>query len=43
MAELIIFLLIGGALLLAHFVAAVYYKIKTHSKKSIWWIMDNEI
>ena len=43
MAELLIFVVIGGALLLAHFIAAVIYKHKTHSKKSIWWIMDNEI
>ena len=43
MAELIIFVVFAGSLLLAHFGAAVYYKIKTHSKKSIWWIMDNEI
>lgn len=43
MAELLIFVLIAGALLLAHFGAAVVYKHKTHSKKSIWWIMDNEI
>lgn len=43
MIELLIFLLIGGALLLAHFGLAVVYKIKTHSKKSVWWIMNNEI
>ena len=43
MAELIIFVLIGGALLATHFGAAVVYKIKTHSKKSVWWIMENEI
>ena len=43
MAELIIFVLIAGALLVAHFVVAVAYKIKTKSRRSIWWIMDNEI
>ena len=43
MVELGIFCLFGFALIGAHFVAAVVYKIKTHSKKSIWWIMDNEI
>lgn len=43
MAELIIFCIFGFALIAAHFVAAVVYKYKTHSKKSVWWIMDNEI
>lgn len=43
MAELIIFCIFLLSLIAAHFVAAVIYKIKTHSKKSIWWIMDNEI
>ena len=43
MAELIIFCLFGVALIAAHFVAAVVYKHKTHSKKSILWIMNNEI
>lgn len=43
MAELFIFVLIGCSLLLAHFGAAVVYKHKTHSKKSVWWIMNNEI
>ena len=43
MVELLILVLIAGALLATHFVAAVVYKHKTHSKKSIWWIMDNEI
>lgn len=43
MAELIIFVLIGGSLLATHVTAAVVYKIKTHSKKSVWWILNNEL
>ena len=43
MAELIIFVLIGAGLIALHFVAAVAYKLKTKSRRSIWWIMDNEI
>ena len=41
MVELIIFALITGSFLLVSLVAAVVYKIKTNSKKSIWWLMDN--
>lgn len=41
MAELIIFCIWMGALSLALLAAAVIYKIVTHSKKSIWWILDN--
>ena len=41
MVELMIFALITGSFLLVSLVAAVVYKIKTHSKKSIWWLMDN--
>ena len=43
MAELIIFCLFGFALIGAHFVAAVVYKIKTHSKKSLWRIMNEDV
>ena len=43
MVELGIFCLFGLALIGAHFIAAVIYKAKTHSKKSVWWIMGNEI
>ena len=43
MVELFILALVIGAILLTHFVGVVAYKIKTHSKKSVWWIMDNEI
>ena len=43
MAELMIFVLIGAGLIALHFGAAVAYKIKTKSPRSIWWIMDNEI
>jgi hypothetical protein len=41
MVELFIVCLFLGALLLANLIMAVAYKIKTHSKKSLWWIMDN--
>ena len=43
MVELMIFCFFGIALVAVHFIAAVIYKIKTHSKKSVWWIMDNEL
>jgi hypothetical protein len=43
MAELIIFVLFMALLFSAHFLSAVIYKAKTHSKKSLWWIMDNEV
>ena len=40
MAELIIFLIFGGAFVVAQIVVAVAYKIKTHSKKSILELID---
>ena len=40
MVELLIFAVIASGLLLAHIVAAVVYKVKTHSKKSIFAIID---
>ena len=40
MVELIVFCVFGFALLLTHAVYAIYYKIKTHSKKSVWDLMN---
>lgn len=40
MAELIIFCIVGFALILAHFAVAVWYKLRTKSKKSVWYIME---
>lgn len=40
MVELIIFCVVGLSLILAHAGYAVYYKAKTHSKKSLWRLMD---
>ena len=41
MAEIIIFSIVGGSLLVAHFAVAVLYKIRTKTKRSVWYIMDN--
>ena len=41
MIELLIFSVVIGSLLVAHFAVAVAYKIRTKSKKSVWYIMDN--
>ncbi len=43
MAELIIFCFFGVGFVATIFAAAVAYKIKTKSKKSVWYIMNNEI
>ena len=43
MAELIIFVLFMALLLSAHFLSAVIYKAKTHSKKSLWRIMNEDV
>ena len=40
MIALLIFLIFSGALLLLHFAVAVWYKIHTKTKKSIFYIMD---
>ena len=41
MAELIIFSIVCVALIVAHFAVAAWYKIRTKSKKSVWYIMNN--
>ena len=41
MIELIIFCIVGFALILAHFAVAVWYKLRTKSKKSVWYIANN--
>jgi hypothetical protein len=43
MVELLIFCIFGVSLIVAHFSAAVAYKIRTKTKRSIWYIMDNII
>jgi hypothetical protein len=43
MVELLIFSGFGGLLLLLHFLAAVIYKVRTKSKKSVLYIMDHII
>ena len=40
MVELIIFCVFGLSLMLLHLGFTVVYKIKTHSKKSVWELMD---
>ena len=40
MVGLFIIILFIGAILLTHFVGVVVYKIKTHSKKSVWELMN---
>lgn len=40
MVELIIFCVFGLSLILLHLGCTVVYKIKTHSKKSVWELMD---
>ena len=41
MIELIIFCIVGFALILAHLAAAVGYKLRYKSKKSVWYIANN--
>ena len=41
MAEIIIFSVVGVALLVAHFAVAVWYKLRTKTKKSVWYIMNH--
>lgn len=43
MVELAACVIFGALLILAHAAAAVAYKIETHSKKSIWRIMNEDI
>ena len=40
MAELIIFVIFAGALVLGYTGAVIAYKVKTHSKKSVWELMN---
>ena len=43
MIELLIFLLFTASILVAQTAVAVVYKIKTHSKKSLWRIMNEDV
>ena len=41
MIEILIFSIVCGSLLVAHFAVAVAYKIRTKSKKSVWYIAEH--